>query len=118
MIQGLTMREPSLEIAPAELKAWLDAGAPLSLIDVREPREFAVCRIGDAELIPMRDIPGALPALREKAVRAPLVVYCHHGVRSRQVVAWLRRQGLAACRSLSGGLEAWRRTVDPSLERD
>jgi rhodanese-related sulfurtransferase len=112
------MREPPLEIAPAELKAWLDARAPLSLIDVREPREFAVGCIGDAELIPMRDIPGALPALRERAARAPLVVYGQHGLRSRQVVAWLRRQGLAACRSLSGGLEAWRRTVDPSLERD
>src|SRR5580698_976871 len=91
------------EVTPQELKKRIDAGEKLSLIDVREPFEHAICRIEGADLIPMRQIPGELQTLEARADEGTLVVFCHHGVRSLNVVNWLRQQGLEACQSMSGG---------------
>src|SRR6516225_11971752 len=97
----------TLEISAADVKRRLDAGEKLHLIDVREPHEFAIAKIANSELIPMRQIPGELQSLEAKADSAPLVVYCHHGVRSLNVVNWLRQQGVEECVSLAGGIDAW-----------
>jgi len=109
------MSPPPLEIAPQELKLRLDNGEPIRLVDVREPFEHQQARIPGAELIPMRTIPGHLPDLRRET--RPLVVICHHGVRSLQVATWLREQGLAHCQSLSGGTDQWSREIDPAVPR-
>jgi rhodanese-related sulfurtransferase len=105
-----------IEITPQELKRKLDAGEVLHLIDVREPSEHCICRIEGAELIPMRQVMHALAALTEKAVKGPLVCYCHHGMRSLQVASWLRQRGLAA-QSLTGGIEEWSLAVDAAVGR-
>jgi adenylyltransferase/sulfurtransferase len=102
-----------LEIAPSELKARLESGDSLRLIDVREPHEFAHCRLAAAELIPMQTIPRHLAALKQ----GTLVLYCHHGIRSLQAARWLRGQGVPACQSLQGGIDAWSREVDPQVPR-
>jgi len=47
----------------------------------------------------------------------PVVCYCHHGVRSQQVVAFLRRQGFDSVYNLAGGIDAWSQEVDPSVPR-
>ena len=106
-----------LEISASEVKEKLEANHPLALIDVREHSEHAICRIEGAELIPMRMIPQHLPSLKDRAGQFHLVFYCHHGVRSLQVVNWLRRQGLAACQSLTGGIERWSLEIDPEVPR-
>jgi rhodanese-related sulfurtransferase len=105
------------EISVAEVKRRLDAGEKLHLIDVREPNEFAMASIGGAELIPMRQIPAQLQSLEGQADEAPLIVFCHHGVRSLNVVNWLRNQGLASCQSMSGGIDAWSLSIDPTVPR-
>ena len=105
------------EIAPAEVKRRLDAGEKLHLIDVREPNEFALARIEGSELIPMRQVPGELQTLESRADEAPLIVFCHHGVRSLNVVNWLRQQGLEACQSMAGGIDAWSLMIDLSVPR-
>jgi len=105
------------EISAAEVKRRLDAGEKLSLVDVREPNEFAMCRIEGAELIPMRQVPAELQALEARADDAVLIVFCHHGVRSLNVVNWLRQQGLEACQSMAGGIDAWSVVVDPTVPR-
>jgi len=46
----------------------------------------------------------------------PVIVYCHHGVRSRQVAGFLREQGYDA-RSLAGGIDAWSQQIDPACPR-
>lgn len=106
-----------LEITAAEVSRRLAAGEKLHLIDVREPNEFAISKIPGAELIPMRQIPGELQSLEAKVDEAPLMVFCHHGVRSLNVVNWLRQQGLEACQSIAGGIDAWSLTVDPNVPR-
>ena len=106
-----------LEISAPEVKRRLDAGEKLHLIDVREPNEHAIARIEGADLIPMRSVPGELQALEAKADTAPLIVFCHHGVRSLNVVHWLREQGLEACQSMTGGIEDWSLLVDRTVPR-
>lgn len=106
-----------LEITVRDVKQRLDAGEQLHLIDVREPNEFAICKIEGAVLVPMRSVPGELQDLQAKAGAAPLVVFCHHGMRSLNVVHWLREQGVENCASMSGGIDAWSAVVDASVPR-
>jgi rhodanese-related sulfurtransferase len=104
------------EITPSEVRRQLDQGSVL-LIDVREPHEHQIARIEGAELIPMRNVPARIGDLEDRAESATLIVYCHHGVRSLQVVNWLREQGVTACQSMSGGIERWSLEVDPAVPR-
>jgi len=103
-----------LEVTTAELKKRLDAGEQLLLVDVREPWEWDVCRIEGAKLIPMRTIPANLQALD---VAVPVICYCHHGMRSLDVAAWLRKQGVESVQSLAGGIERWSVEIDPRVPR-
>jgi rhodanese-related sulfurtransferase len=106
-----------LEVDPQEIKRRLDSGEKLQLIDVREPHEFAQAKIEGATLIPMRSVPGELQDLEARADQGTLIVYCHHGVRSLNVVHWLREQGFDACQSMAGGIDDWSLRVDPSVPR-
>jgi rhodanese-related sulfurtransferase len=104
-----------LEIRATEVKRRLDAGEVFNLIDVREPDEYLVSRIEGATLIPMRQISQQFERLEETT--APLIVFCHHGVRSLNVVQWMREQGISDCQSMAGGIDAWSREVDPKVPR-
>jgi len=101
-----------LEIAPMEVKRRLDAGEKLFLIDVRQPWERAIASVAGSEVFPM-----PLGQLEERARQAPLIVYCHHGVRSLNAVQWLREQGIENCQSMSGGIDRWSCEIDPSVAR-
>jgi rhodanese-related sulfurtransferase len=104
----------SLELTPQEASRLAKAGEGI-LIDVREPEEFAIARIDGARLVPMQSVPGELQKLEALADEAPLLVLCHHGVRSLQVVAWLRNQGLENSYSVAGGIDRWSRELDPAI---
>ena len=107
----------AMEITAAEVKRRQDAGEALHLIDVREVKEHQTSNIAGAELIPMNTVPQRLQYLETLADGAPVVVFCHHGMRSLNVVSWLRQQGVANCVSMSGGIEAWSLSIDPSVPR-
>lgn len=105
----------SLQITTAELVRLRSEGA-LLLLDCREPDEHAIARISGSTLIPMQEIPTRLEELepwREK----PLVVHCHHGVRSLRVVEFLRGKGFSTAQSLAGGIDAWSVDVDAEVPR-
>lgn len=104
-----------LEVSPKDVKKHMDAGKPVRLVDVREKFEFDCARINGAELIPMRSVPKALPLFEEE--KNPIVVFCHHGQRSMQVVTWLREQGIENCQSLAGGIDRWSVEIDPAVPR-
>ncbi|HEY0785562.1 MAG TPA: rhodanese-like domain-containing protein [Acidobacteriaceae bacterium] len=103
------------EISPAELAGLLAAQEPLTLIDVRELWEFDTARLPGSTLMPMGDIPGR--AHQELDPDARIIAICHHGMRSLSVTAWLRNQGFENAQSLSGGIDAWSATIDPSVPR-
>lgn len=87
------------------------------LLDVRYPEEFARARIDGAFLCPLPEIPERLEEIRQAAEGREIVAYCHHGHRSMQAVAFLREAGLGAARSMSGGIDAWSRKIDPAVPR-
>ena len=108
---------PPIETTPHDIQRRLAAGEKLLLIDVREPNEFQAARISGAELIPMRTIPAQLQRLEAASDDATLIVYCHHGIRSLNVVNWLREQGVSGCQSMAGGIDRWSLEIDPSVPR-
>lgn len=109
------MNSYPMEVSPAEVSARLAAGESLRLIDVREPGEHAVCRIDGARLIPMGSIPLHLQELDDDG--DPLIIICHHGVRSLHVVNWLRQKGVENCSSMAGGIDLWSVMVDAGVPR-
>ncbi len=97
----------------AELKAWLaTASGPVELLDVREPWEFNVCRIEGSRLVPLSQIPARLGELDPGRTT---VVICHHGVRSLRAASYLEHCGFGDVVNLSGGIDAWARTVDRGM---
>ena len=107
-----------LEVSAPEVKARLDAGEKLRLLDCREPHEWQLCRIDGATLIPMNTIPANLQLVESLAEEdATVVVYCHHGVRSMNVAHWLRQQGVERVQSMAGGIDHWSLAVDSTVPR-
>lgn len=82
------------------------------LLDVREPWELAICRIEGSLDIPLDELP---VRVAEVPYDMPVVVVCHHGQRSAQATAWLRRQGRRRAVNMRGGIDAWARRVDRTL---
>lgn len=102
------------QIQPTELKALLDAGRPVLLVDVRQPEEHAFCALPDSVLIPLGELRARVGEVQPE--EATVVVYCHHGVRSLSGAAILQRAGIEAA-SLAGGIDRWSQTVDPGVPR-
>jgi adenylyltransferase/sulfurtransferase len=84
------------------------------LLDVREADELAICRIEGGRHIPMRQIPENLADLPRDR---PLLVLCHHGGRSMMVTRFLRANGFGQVSNIAGGIDAWAKSVDPTLPR-
>jgi rhodanese-related sulfurtransferase len=107
----------ALELTPRELQARLEAGDRMVIIDVREPEELALSRLEGAVPIPMQSVPAELQKLEALSDESDLAVLCHHGVRSLNVVAWLRQHGIENCFSVTGGIDRWSVEIDPSVPR-
>jgi rhodanese-related sulfurtransferase len=104
------------QIHPTDVKAKLDAGEPVLLVDVRQPEEYALCRIAGSVLIPLGELTGRVGEL-DPPDGATVVVYCHHGIRSLSGAAVLAQAGLPNVVSMAGGIEAWSTLVDPAVPR-
>jgi adenylyltransferase/sulfurtransferase len=101
------------EIEPKELKARLDRGEDVFILDVREPHEYQICNIG-GYLLPLGDLPKRaheLDSARE------IVAHCRSGKRSAEAVDFLRKAGFRKIWNLKGGILAWSDQVDPSLPK-
>jgi adenylyltransferase/sulfurtransferase len=85
----------------------------VTLIDVREPWEAAIASIPNATLIPLGDLRERVDEIDDSL---PVVVYCHSGIRSASALRILTEAGVPA-RHLDGGIDAWSRLVDPTIER-
>ena len=103
-----------LEITPTAVKARLDRGEKLVLVDVREPWEYEVCRIQGAKLVPLGTLASSLKTLPDVD---EVICYCHHGMRSLDAAAWLRFQGIEKAKSMAGGIERWSLEVDSKIPR-
>jgi adenylyltransferase/sulfurtransferase len=102
----------SNDLTPLELKAALDRGDKLVLVDVREPQEYQINRIPGSVLIPLGEIPRRYEELGDKD--GLVVTQCKSGVRSAKAAAFLRTAGFTNVKNLTGGILGWIDQVDPS----
>jgi sulfur-carrier protein adenylyltransferase/sulfurtransferase len=99
------------EITAEELKAWIDRGEDLQILDVREPHEVQICRIANSIVIPLGEVP---KRAQELDANRELIVHCKVGGRSAKAVAYLREHGFPQALNLKGGILDWIDKVDPS----
>jgi rhodanese-related sulfurtransferase len=104
-----------LELSTAQAHSLLTAENPPLLLDVRETWEYDTAHISPSTLIPMNEMPSR--AFKELDEEAHILVLCHHGARSLSVAAWMRNQGFDKAQSVAGGIDAWSRSIDPSIPR-
>ncbi len=94
-------------------------GDDFVLIDVREQMELIRANLGDGvEWVPLSKLAAqrlaALPdSMSDKDTE--IVVFCHTGVRSAQVTAWLLHEGWRNVWSMGGGIDAYAKEVDASV---
>ncbi|MBY0497213.1 MAG: molybdopterin-synthase adenylyltransferase MoeB [Cyanobacteria bacterium] len=93
-----------------ELKAELDRGDQVVIVDVREPQEFQINRLPGSILIPLGDLPKRYVELDPDA---NIVTQCKSGMRSAKAQDLLRSKGFTKVRNLTGGVLGWIDQVDP-----
>jgi sulfur-carrier protein adenylyltransferase/sulfurtransferase len=99
------------DISVEELKRLRDERADFVLLDVREPREYAICHL-DGKLIPLGQLGSRLSELDPTS---HIVVHCRTGGRSANAVKAMRGAGFENTWNLNGGILAWIERIDPSL---
>ena len=108
------MSEAPLEISIQELKAALDRGDDLVVLDVREPWELGRASLPGTLNIPMNEIPDRLAEVPDDR---RVAVLCRSGGRSMQVTNYLRGHGYGMTSNITGGIMAWADQIDPSMTR-
>ena len=101
-------------VEAGDLAAELRGDRPPFLLDVREQWEADLVALPGSTLIPLGELPSRLGELDPAA---PIVAYCHHGVRSGRALVILESAGFVRARHLAGGIDAWSVLVDPDLPR-
>jgi molybdopterin/thiamine biosynthesis adenylyltransferase/rhodanese-related sulfurtransferase/molybdopterin converting factor small subunit len=94
-----------------ELKAELDRGDAIVIVDVREPQEYQINRLPGSILMPLGDVPKRYVELDPNA---NIVTQCKSGMRSAKAQEFLRSKGFTRVRNLTGGVLGWIDQVDPS----
>ena len=102
------------QLSPAELQRWRQDGKAFLLLDVRTDEETAVCTLPDSVHIPMNLIPLRSNELPDSL---PIVVYCHHGIRSLHTAMYLADAGFEILYNLQGGIDAWAAQIDENMAR-
>src|SRR5262245_2878570 len=102
------------EVSVEELRTMRERGDALVLVDVREPREWAISDLPDSVKIPLGTLPQSLDKLSKDD---EIVVYCRTGGRSGNAVQFLKQQGYEKSKNLVGGINRWAERIDPSMAR-
>ena len=112
---GALPRGPCRGLQPQQLRALLEGqsrGARVTVVDVREPREYAAGHLAGALNIPVGDLPRRHA---EIPLDVPVVFVCRSGARSRTACELAAGAGIQDPASLEGGMLAWAATIDPQM---
>jgi len=101
------------EITAKDLKARMDRGEDIFILDVREPHEFQICNL-KGKLIPLGELPRRVAELDSSR---EMVVHCRSGKRSADAIQFLQKAGFRKLLNLKGGVLAWSDEVDPSMPK-
>ncbi|MGE0887703.1 MAG: rhodanese-like domain-containing protein [Blastocatellales bacterium] len=116
VIRAIARAVSDWEVTPAQLKAELDGGRKLTIIDVREPHEWQIGNLENygSKLIPLGEFPSRVGELNPDE---DIVVHCKMGGRSAKAYGVLKEAGFQKIRNLKGGILAWSDQVDPNLPK-
>ena len=103
-----------VQLTPQQVQDGLQKQPAPLLLDVREEDEVRLYALPGSLHIPMNLIPLRHNELPDDV---PIIVYCHHGIRSLNVARYLAHVGFENVANLQGGIDAWARQIDPSLPR-
>jgi len=108
-----------LEISAEEVKLKLDKSENFTLVDVREPSEYDICRIEGSVLIPLGTIEAAVHPknLDGLSQNDQIVLHCKAGVRSLKAAKMLKKLGFSHVKSMVGGIETWSEKIDSSIAK-
>ena len=106
------MSAPAITVE--ELKAKRDRGVGFTLVDVREPNEWAISDLPGSMKIPLGTLPGRVGEIPRDS---EVVVYCRTGGRSANAVEFLRARGYDKALNLAGGINRWAEVVDPAMPK-
>ncbi|MYV49615.1 ThiF family adenylyltransferase [Streptomyces sp. SID2888] len=101
-------------ISVEELKELLDGDVPITLVDVREPDEYAFAHLPGSLLVPKSEFLNGDAAERLPRDRRA-VLLCRMGIRSAEVLAVVKKSGHPDAVHLGGGIVAWAQRIDPSM---
>ncbi|MCC5829445.1 MAG: hypothetical protein JJU36_08355 [Phycisphaeraceae bacterium] len=106
------------EVSPRQTHALLPAiqSGQILLVDCRTPAEHAVAQLEPVLLLPVQHTADRIDELLPHRDR-PIIIFCHHGMRSLRMTSMLREAGFSDVRSMAGGIDLWSLTVDPSVPR-
>jgi len=118
----MIFRDRIPEITPEKVAEKQKSEEQFVLLDVREQREFEIAQIDDPRscLVPLTQLAAmGVEALPEyvKNKNKEVVVFCHLGSRSTQVVDWLQQNGWENVWNMSGGIDAYSRSINPNIQR-
>ena len=100
------------DFSAIELDEYLEDNDPL-ILDVREQWEWNKCHFEYSTLLPMGQIMANIDTLDKSQ---EIVIICHHGIRSMQVARYFDSIGFENIIKLRGGIDAWAKQVDSSME--
>ncbi len=103
-----------VQLTPQQVQDGLQKQPAPLLLDVREEDEVRLCALPGSLHIPMNLIPLRHNELPDDI---PIIVYCHHGIRSLNVARYLAHVGFEHVANLQGGIDAWVRQIDPTMAR-
>lgn len=95
-------------ISVEELKARMDKGEALHILDVREPAEYAEYNIG-AKLLPLGQIMSMQLESIDDLKDEEIIIHCKAGMRSMQACVVLEQAGFTNVVNLVGGMMDWQK---------
>jgi rhodanese-related sulfurtransferase len=111
----------ALETTPRETRRLLeDPGSNALLLDVRTADEHRRANIQGAILIPLHELERRIDEVQDELEanpQRPVIVYCHHGMRSLRAASFLQAKGITQARSMAGGIDLWSIDIDPGVPR-
>lgn len=100
------------DISAGSLKARLDAGDAVRLLDVREPDELLISRLDGVLNIPLGELEARVAELDPSQ---EWVIICRSGSRSGYAAQWLRAMGFERVLNLAGGMNHWASAIDRTM---
>ena len=104
------------QLSVEDAHEMLSSENPPFLLDVRTPGEVQIASIPNAHVIPLQEIPYRYEELNSEK-DGPMIIHCHHGMRSMQAAMFLQSKGFYKLYNLAGGIDVWSQSIDPSIAR-